>query len=188
MEKLSQLDGIDVSGLVANSITSLAYVAFGVCLFFASSCLRFSVGLVPFTMESQVILFISLSYPGGLASATISTIYALVLCGVPLLSTPATGLSVLFSPSLGYLMGFFLVSVFLSQCESSRQGRGLFVWLRQAALGQGIILSCGFLWLACIVGIERAFFEGVLPFLLTDSLKVWASAFLAREVSSLNGK
>ena len=51
--------------------------------------------------------------------------------------------------------------------------------------GEAIILSLGFLWMAYLLGFEKAFAFGVGPFIVADILKLALAAAIVPAVGSL---
>ena len=130
-----------------------------------SGILRCKVGCVPVTAQSFVVLRLAASC----SRARLSTILLSYLV-----------FSVLTSPDIvytgGYLIGFIIAAQVL---HAEATVVLLPTWLGiRLVVAQGIIWACGVLWLCQLVELRQALVLGVMPFIITDLLKL-ALVFLS---------
>ena len=179
----------------AHILTSMIFVSTAVALLYASSQIRFYYFDVPFTLQSYVVILIALVYPSRLSTLSVHGYLTLAMLGYPVLATtdvsgsllmPATSmwnsLSIFVAPTGGYLIGFFVSTVLLSVWEPWRRDQGVHVWLYHAIVAHSAIWICGAIILSTHLGVWHACCVGILPFLLTDSVKVVAAVATARFV------
>lgn len=180
MEQAQNIEYVQISESFAGYVTALFYLSFSVVLFYLAGQVRVQSYAVPFTLQSLVVLWTAMAYPRRLAVMSQNVIYWLVLSGVPLLSHPGVGAAALLGPTAGYLMGFYVATVFLSSSEVYRRGQPLGVWLLWAGLAQMLIWFSGVVWLSLSLGLYQAILVGLLPFILPDAVKLVIAVLGAR--------
>lgn len=180
MEQVQNSEYVQISESFAGYVTALLYLSLSVMLFYLAGQVRVQVYAVPFTLQSLVVLWTAMVYPRHLALMSQNVIYWLVLAGVPSLSHAGIGMAALLGPTAGYLMGFYVATVFLANTESYRRGQPLSVWLLWAGLAQILIWFSGVTWLTLSLGFVQAISVGLLPFLLPDMVKLVAAVLGAR--------
>ena len=126
-----------------------------------------------------VVFLIGLAYGPRLAAATVVYYLAQGAIGLPVLSGPperGIGLAYMIGPTGGYLLGFVLAAMVVGWVSERRRDTGsLILALIAATLA---IYIPGFLWLASLIGPEKALQAGVMPFLLGDVVKLALAAAL----------
>ena len=75
-------------------------------------------------------------------------------------------------PTGGYLLGFLASALVVSALLAKGFGRHLPVAFGVLVLGDVLIMGLGFAWLSTLIGPEKAFAVGVLPFIPAEVLKV----------------
>jgi biotin transport system substrate-specific component len=86
-------------------------------------------------------------------------------------------------PTGGYLVGFLVSALVVSGLFAKGFGDRIPVAFGVLVLGDALILGIGFAWLSTLIGAEKAFAVGVLPFLPAEALKIalaTASLFVTR--------
>jgi biotin transport system substrate-specific component len=139
---------------------------------------------VPITLQT---FFVSLSGAvlGSVFGAVSQMSYVLLgIFGLPIFSKGGSGLSYLFGPTGGYLLGFILSSLFIAQFI--KYTRNFFTTLLIFCLGDFILLSCGVIWLKVILGysLPKILLIGFLPFILGDLIKASAAALVYLRVKN----
>lgn len=122
---------------------------------------------VPLTLQSFMILALPLVAPLDVALGAYGLYLGLGLMGLPVFANFRSGFAVLIGPTGGYLLGFIFAQVFLGL---SRFNLGV-----RLVFAHGIVYLFGVTWLAFIlkISLTQAFLLGVLPYLLTDGIKVF---------------
>lgn len=137
---------------------------------------------VPMTMQTFVVLMIGAHAGFRLAGATVLLYLVEGAIGLPVFSTGA-GLAFMAGPTGGYLVGFLVSALVVSGLFAKGFGDRLPVAFGVLVLGDALILGIGFAWLSTLIGAEKAFAVGVLPFLPAEALKIalaTASLFVTR--------
>lgn len=139
---------------------------------------------VPLTLQPFAVLLLGLVLGPRLAAATLAAYLLEGAAGLPVF-TPGfalgTGIAHLLGPTGGYLMSYPAAAALVSWLRR-RVARGFAGAVLSAAVGDVLILLCGFVWLAMWThtSVSAAFALAVLPFLPGDALKVVAAAGIAR--------
>lgn len=126
---------------------------------------------VPMTMQTFVVLMIGAHAGFRLAGATVLLYLVEGAIGLPVFSTGA-GLAFMAGPTGGYLVGFLVSALVVSGLFAKGFGDRLPVAFGVLVLGDALILGIGFAWLSTLIGAEKAFAVGVLPFLPAEALKI----------------
>lgn len=129
---------------------------------------------VPLTLQSATVILLSMVYGFRLSVLTVLSYLILGGIGLPVFAGLASGMNVLTGSTAGYLVGCFLaagVTGFLAERGYAKHFISSFL---TACLGTFIIFLCGVLVLSHFVGMEKAFLLGVMPFVLTEPLKLLA--------------
>jgi biotin transport system substrate-specific component len=137
---------------------------------------------VPLTMQPFAVLLLGLLLSPRLAAATLGTYLLEGALGLPVFAPGfgfGSGIAHLAGPTGGYLLSYPAAAVLISYLWR-RSSRGFSTAVACAALGNLVILSCGFLWIYAFTHASAgtAFALAVLPFLPGDALKVVAAASL----------
>lgn len=172
---------------IANSAASSTLRGAGVVLAgsaFVAVCSHIAVPLwftpVPLTLQPFAVLLLGLILSPRLAAATLGAYLLEGAAGLPVFAPGfvlGAGMAHLLGPTGGYLMSYpaatMLVSWLRRRLSQSFAGAVL-----SSAAGNGVILLCGFAWLAVWTHAQfgSAFALAVLPFLPGDALKVVAAA------------
>lgn len=161
-------------------------------------CAQLSVSLpwissVPFTLQVFAVILAGsiLGASRGLVSQLLYLLLGAV--GLPVFAQLRGGLSVLVSPTAGYLWAFPLAAAVAGWVAGPLEEQPSVPGWRLAA--GGLLALCpiyvlGALWLAAsgaVPGLARAFQVGVLPFLLPDAVKVLLAAAVAGRVRKALG-
>ena len=135
---------------------------------------------VPMTLQTLVVLAIGAAFGARLAAATVALYLAEGLLGLQVFAGASAGPAYMAGPTGGYLLGFLVAAALVGWLAERGWDRSLGWLLAAVALGDLAILACGFAWLAAMIGPEKAWLGGVLPFLPGDVVKtLLASALVA---------
>jgi biotin transport system substrate-specific component len=127
---------------------------------------------VPMTMHTLAVILIGALYGWRLGALTILAWLGEAALGLPVLANGAGGLAPFMGPTAGYLASFPLVAALVGWLaergwNGSRPGFAFVSML----LGHALCLALGGLWLATLIGAEKAMLAGVVPFLLGSLVK-----------------
>ena len=143
-------------------------IAAGVLLIAIAAHLRVPLQPVPLTFQSATVIFISMMLGARLGTLTLCAYIIAGFLGFPVFTQPNS----LFSPTAGYVIGFLpaaFVSGYLAQHGFAKN------WLRcfiASCIWASIIFTFGLIVLASFIGWPLAFKTGLMPFLLTECIKL----------------
>jgi biotin transport system substrate-specific component len=160
----------------------VALVAVGSILLAISAKVQVPFWPVPMTMQTFVVLMIGAHAGFRLAGATVLLYLVEGAIGLPVFSTGA-GLAFMAGPTGGYLVGFLVAALVVSGLFAKGFNHNLLTAFGVLILGDALILGIGFAWLSTLIGPEKAFAVGVLPFIPAEALKIalaTASLFMTR--------
>ncbi|MCA0423397.1 MAG: biotin transporter BioY [Proteobacteria bacterium] len=124
---------------------------------------------VPMTMQTLVVLVIGATFGFRLGLATIGLYLLEGLAGLPVFASGA-GPAYMMGPTGGYLAGFVAAVGLMGLGAARGLDRSLAGSFALMTIGHLVILGLGYLWLSTLIGPEKAWAAGVLPF-------VWATVF-----------
>ena len=151
----------------------------GVLLLTLSAKIQIPLWPVPMTMQTYVILVIGMAYGTRLGLLTVAAYLAAGALGLPVFAgTPEKGIGVAYmlGPTGGYLVGFMVAVAICGKLTERGWDRRLITSLAAMTIGHVVILLCGAVWLATLMGLERAVALGVTPFLLATVVKTLLAA------------
>lgn len=134
---------------------------------------------IPMTMEDCIIMVIALTVAPSVAMGAIFLFLSYAIIGLPVLSSGATGLTILISPTAGFLVGFILMSVTIAVLKELCLSDSFWIQLWITMIGNIVLFSAGLSWLAYLMGWHMAVRIGLLPFVWINVTKVLLAASLA---------
>ncbi len=138
---------------------------------------------VPMTLQTLAVFLISAAYGRNLAVATVLAYLLEGAIGLPVFATGA-GLAYMAGPTGGYLLGFVAAAAIVGEAADRGFDRNVFLLFGAMMLGEVVILALGALWLAVLMGGEKALAFGVGPFIVTDVVKIALAATIIRAMVS----
>lgn len=132
---------------------------------------------VPITLQPFAVVLIGAAL--GSRRGTLAILAYLVegVAGLPVFaSPPLAGAAYLAGPTAGYLFGFVVAAFIVGRLAERGWDRRFGTAALAMALGQGIILLSGALWLVPALGAQKALAVGIAPFIVGDVLKVLLAA------------
>lgn len=129
---------------------------------------------VPMTMQTFVVLVLGVAYGWKLGAATMLLYLAEGALGLPVFSgTPERGIGLAYmtGPTGGYLAGFVLGAAVCGWLAERGWDRSIGKVTLAMLLGHAIILGAGVLWLAMLMGWDKAVQFGLVPFLAATVFK-----------------
>lgn len=177
-------DRLAGDGAGTRTLALLATTLLGTLVLAASARVQVPFYPVPMTMQVGAVLLLSATAGARLAAAMVALYLVQGLVGLPVFAS-AVGPAALLGPTGGYLIGFLVAAVAVGAAFERGAGKSLVRALAWMLLGAAVIYACGYVRLAIFIGVEnggfeKAFFAGVVPFVLGDLLKATLAAFLAR--------
>jgi biotin transport system substrate-specific component len=122
---------------------------------------------VPMTMQTFVVLLIGMAYGCRLGVVTVALYLLEGALGLPVFAgTPekGVGLTYMMGPTGGYLIGFVVAAYGCGWLAERGFGRSPLKTLVAMSAGHAVIFLFGVVWLAQLIGIEKAISVGLLPF------------------------
>lgn len=135
---------------------------------------------VPFTLQTMGLFILPLTM-GRRGSCYAALAYlAEASCGLPVLSGWHSNPLWMIGPCGGYLLAFPVAALVIGSVERQLGGKAL--WKSSLALLAGVIVlfALGLAQLSLFVGLQQAFYIGLLPFLLTEPMKMAAALSMSR--------
>lgn len=145
-------------------------------------------GPVDMSLQTLAVLAIGASFGLRLGVATLLLYLAEGAMGFPVFqSTPekGVGLAYMMGPTGGYLIGFVAMAAIVGWAADRGWDRSPFKLFAAALVAEVVMMAMGFSWLAGLIGSEKAWQFGVLPFIVPDLVKVALAAAIVPAVWSL---
>ena len=135
---------------------------------------------VPMTMQTFVILALSMAFGWRLATATLLLYLAEGALGLPVFAgTPAKGLGLqyMLGNTGGYLIGFVFAATICGWMAERGWDRNPLSTALAMLTGNCLIYIPGLLWLGALLGFDKPILEwGLIPFILGDITKLVLAA------------
>jgi biotin transport system substrate-specific component len=134
---------------------------------------------VPMTMQTFVVLAIGMAYGWRLGGATLLLYMAEGAMGLPVFAgTPEKGIGIAYmmGGTGGYLVGFMLAAMLTGWLAERGMDRRPTTTALAMLAGNVAIYVPGVLWLASLIGFEKAVQFGLTPFLASDVVKLLLAA------------
>jgi biotin transporter BioY len=139
--------------------------------------LKIEIRVVPITMQTFAVL-ISGALLGSKRGALSQITYLLMgLAGIPWFSRGG-GMSYVFSPTFGYIVGFVLAAFFVGFLCEKGFDRKIETAILAMLVGNILIYLPGLLWLARFVGFEKVLLVGFYPFITGDVIKLFFASLI----------
>lgn len=150
----------------------LLLVAGGTVVLAASSWVSIPLQPVPVSMQTFAVLMVGALYGWRLGGLTVLAWLLEALAGLPVLAGGAGGLVPFMGKTAGYLLAFPVAAMLMGWLaargwDGARPLRAFFAML----LCTTLILLAGGAWLGVLIGFEKGWQFGVLPFLVGDVVK-----------------
>jgi len=147
---------------------------------------------VPITLQTLVLLAMSMAFGWKLAGATVLLYLAEGAMGLPVFSgTPEKGIGIAYmvGPTGGYLLGFLLAAVATGWLAERGFDRNFSTTAVAMFIGNALIYVPGLIWLGTVVGWDKPVLEwGITPFLFGDVIKLVIAAIALPAIWKLLGE
>jgi biotin transport system substrate-specific component len=127
---------------------------------------------VPFVFASHVCLALGVVLGKRRGALAVLAYLAQGAMGLPVFAAGGSGLLYLLGPTGGYLVGWVFAAYLSGHLMENRLVKTPLKVFSALAAGNGLVFVLGALHLARFIGFEQALLLGVLPFFLTDALKL----------------
>jgi len=161
-------------GLLKNSLQ----IILGVLVLAITSQLSIPLNPVPLTFQSTTVILLALLFGSRMSSYMIIAYFLAGIAGLPVFADFSFGISKLFGPTGGYLFGFLPAAFITGYIVEKGFAKKLIPIFMTGLAGTAIIFFCGFTMLSMFVGSQEALRLGVMPFLITELLKLIAASGL----------
>jgi biotin transport system substrate-specific component len=167
---------------ISPRIRHVLLIALGAVVIYLTARISFLVppNPVPYSLQNFGVLLVGGALGlrrGGLAAALY---LALGVIGLPFFAEGKGGLSVIWGATGGYLVGFVAAAALVGWLAEQGWDRRLGGAIGATVLGTAVIYALGVPWLAFStgMGMTAAIENGLLPFLVVDTVKLLAAAFV----------
>ncbi len=167
---------IAISWIEEGSLIRNVFLSLGFAIMTALSAqirIEIPISPVPITAQTFVVLLAGLLLGSTFGALSMLMYLFLGMSGLPFFSGSVSGLAILKSPTIGYIIGFFIASYLVGHF-STKPIMGI-------TLGTLVIYVCGVFGLQIILNttISNAITIGVLPFLVGDLIKCFLASAIA---------
>jgi biotin transport system substrate-specific component len=149
----------------------LAFALGGSLLLAVSAKVQVPFYPVPLTLQTLVVLLLGAALGARLAAAAVALYLIEGLAGLPVFAGALAGPVYMAGPTGGFLAGFLVAAALIGFAADRRWDRSWIRLLASLSLGHVVVFAFGFLWLAQLIGAEKAFDMGVAPFALATVVK-----------------
>lgn len=160
----------------------------GTAILTLSAKTKVVLGPVDLSMQTLAVLLIATAFGARLAVATLILYMIQGAMGLPVFQgTPEKGVGVLYmlGSTGGFLAGFVVMAAIVGWAADRGWDRNPLKLLGAMLVAEAVMMAMGFGWLANLIGVEKAWQFGVLPFIVPDLVKVGLAAALAPAIWSL---
>ncbi|CAN7559242.1 biotin transporter BioY [Phyllobacterium sp. LjRoot231] len=175
-------------GQLAKAVWFVSLALAGSALMTLAAKTKIDMVFVNVTMQTFALFAISAAYGSRLAVATMALYLLEGALGMPVFTgTPEKGLGLAYmvGPTGGYLLSYIAAAWIVGFAADKGYARNPLVLGAAMLAAEVVILGMGFLWMAYLFGVEKAFTFGVGPFIVADILKLALAAAIVPAVGSL---
>ena len=173
---------------MARLATQIFLAVLGTLLLTLSAKTRVVLGPVDMSLQTLVVLLIGASFGMRLGVATLLLYLAEGAVGFPVFqATPEKGIGIAYmlGSTGGYLTGFVVMAAIAGWAADRGWDRNVLKLLAAMIVAEIVMMAMGWAWLSTLIGAEKAWTFGVLPFILPDAVKVALAACLLPAAWSL---
>ncbi|TPK75232.1 biotin transporter BioY [Mesorhizobium sp. B2-4-18] len=160
----------------------------GTLLLTLSAKTKVMLGPVDLSMQTLAVLLIAAAFGMRLGVATLLLYMAEGAMGFPVFQgTPEKGIGIAYmlGSTGGYLAGFVVLAAIVGWAADRGWDRHPIKLFNAMLVAEGVMMAMGFAWLALLIGPEKSWQFGVVPFIVGDLIKVALAASLVPAVWSL---
>ncbi|WP_137932247.1 biotin transporter BioY [Mesorhizobium comanense] len=172
----------------ARLATQLLLAIAGTLLLTLSAKTRVVLGPVDISMQTLAVFLIAAAFGMRLGVATLLLYMAEGAMGLPVFQgTPEKGIGIAYmlGSTGGYLAGFVVMAAIVGWAADRGWDRHPIKLFNAMLVAEVVMMAMGFAWLALLIGPEKSWQFGVVPFILGDLIKVALAASLVPAAWSL---
>ena len=162
--------------LKKNTASNTAKVLLASILIAFAANLKISIDIIPFTMQTMVVLTISYALGSRLALFSLILWFLEGLCGFPVFASGG-GLHAILSPSGGYIFGLIVMGYIMGKAKD-HDINNVFTLSLYALVATAVLYICGLFVLSFYVPKDKILSIGLYPFIVTDIAKAFCAALL----------
>lgn len=173
---------------MARLATQIFLAVLGTLLLTLSAKTRVVLGPVDMSLQTLVVLLIGASFGMRLGVATLLLYLAEGAMGFPVFqATPEKGIGIAYmlGSTGGYLAGFVVMAAIAGWAADRGWDRNVLKLLAAMIVAEIVMMAMGWAWLSTLIGADKAWTFGVVPFILPDAVKVALAACLLPAAWSL---
>ncbi|MHA6685104.1 biotin transporter BioY [Mesorhizobium sp. A556] len=160
----------------------------GTLLLTLSAKTKVVLGPVDMNLQTLAVPLIAAAFGLRLGVATVLLYLAQGAAGFPVFqSTPEKGIGMAYmlGTTGGYLAGFVVMAAIVGWAADRGWDRSIAKFFGAVLVAEVIMMAMGFAWLAMLIGPEKSWQFGVLPFIAPDLIKVALATALVPAVWAL---
>lgn len=172
----------------ARIATQIFLAVAGSLLLAVSARMKVVLGPVDMSLQTLVVFLIAIAYGRKLAVATVLLYLAEGAMGFPVFqSTPEKGIGIAYmlGSTGGYLAGFVAMAAIVGWAADRGWDRSPVKLFGAVLTAEVVMMAMGFAWLATLIGVEKSWQFGVVPFIVPDLIKVALASALAPAIWAL---
>jgi len=172
----------------ARLATQLLLAIVGTLFLTLSAKTRVVLGPVDMSLQTLAVFLIPAVFGLRLGVATLLLYMAEGAMGFPVFqATPEKGIGIAYmlGTTGGYLAGFVVMAAIVGWAADRGWDRNIAKFFGAVLVAEVVMMAMGFGWLATLIGADKAWQFGVVPFIVPDLVKVALAAALVPAVWSL---
>jgi biotin transport system substrate-specific component len=172
----------------ARIATQIFLAVAGSLLLAVSARMKVVLGPVDMSLQTLVVFLMAIAYGRKLAVATLLLYLAEGAMGLPVFqSTPEKGIGIAYmlGSTGGYLAGFVAIAAIVGWAADRGWDRNPVKLFGAVLTAEVVMMAMGFAWLATLIGVEKSWQFGVVPFIVPDLIKVALASTLAPAIWAL---
>ena len=168
-------------GGIARLVAQAVLVVAGSLLLALSAKAKVVLGPVDLSLQTLAVLLIGATFGLRMGVATLLLYLGEGAAGLPVFqSTPEKGIGIAYmlGSTGGYLAGFLVMAAIVGWAVDRGWGRSIVKIFAAMLVAEIVMMAMGFSWLAALIGVEKSWQFGVVPFIVPDLIKVALAAAL----------
>lgn len=173
---------------VSRLATQVLLAVIGTLVLTLSAKTKVMLGPVDMSLQTLAVFLIAAAFGMRLGIATLLLYMAEGAMGFPVFqAAPEKGIGIVYmlGTTGGYLAGFVVMSAIVGWAADRGWDRNPLKLLGAVLFAEAVMIAMGFTWLAALVGPDKSWQFGVLPFIVPDLIKVALASALVPAVWTL---